>query len=250
MHKDNNMPRRQRRAYEMHSKTKEYKNRIKYAEENIKIILEDNELQPIIEFSGGKDSIVLTSMVIQQDNTIPVWNYHPGYAQSSKQLFRSEKTNNEILKTLNSMKPRPLDVYIDNEPTMNPNYRIGDYFNLLFEYMEKKECNLELLGIRGQESCTRKQRVKQQLVHREQDRIVSFPIKDLTVDDVWAYIVVNDIYYTSHYDKYGPVYGWDNVRFTCHFNENDVYTGGNYFFDKILYNDEVHEQPKQSGGEK
>ena len=33
MHKDNNMPRRQRRAYEMHSKTKEYKNRIKYAEE-------------------------------------------------------------------------------------------------------------------------------------------------------------------------------------------------------------------------
>ena len=82
------------------------------------------------------------------------------------------------------------------------------------------------------------------------DRIVSFPIKDLTVDDIWAYIVVNDIYYTSHYDKYGPVYGWDNVRFTCHFNENDVYTGGNYFFDKILYNDEVHEQPKQSGGEK
>ena len=53
------------------------------------------------------------------------------------------------------MKPRPLDVYIDNEPTMNPNYRIGDYFNLLFEYMEKRECNLELLGIRGQESCNK-----------------------------------------------------------------------------------------------
>ena len=238
------MPRRQRRAYEMHSKTSEYKERIAYAEENIQLILDDPELKPVIEYSGGKDSIVLTHMVTKQDNKIPVWNYHPGYAQSTKQLFRSEETQNEILKTLHTMNPKPVYIFIDNEPTGKQDYKINPYFDLLFSYMDLKDCNLELLGIRGQESCTRKERVKQPLVHIEDERVVSFPIKDLTVDDVWAYILTNDIYYTSHYDKYGPIYGWDKVRFTCHFNENDVYTGGNYFFDKIMYNDTVHEQPQ------
>lgn len=245
MHKDNNMPRRQRKAYEYHAKTQAYKNNIRKAENNIREILRNPLYAPIVEYSGGKDSIVLTDMVMRQDNNIPVWNYHPGYAQSIKQLFRSEETQNEILKTLHTMKNIPESIYVANMPTMDKNYRIGDYFKLLFEYMEKKECNLELLGIRGQESVTRKHRVKQDLVHLEGNRVVSFPISHLSCDDVWAYIITNDIYYTSHYDKYGPVYGWDRVRFTSHFNENDVYTGGNYFFDKIMYSGEVNEQPKR-----
>lgn len=245
MHKDNNMPRRQRKAYEYHAKTPQYKNNIRKAEQNIHEILDNPEYDPVIEYSGGKDSIVLTDMVMRQDNTIPVWNYHPGYAQSTKQLFRSEKTQIQISKTLHTMKKVPESIYIANMPTPDKDYRIGDYFKLLFEYMEKKNCNLELLGIRGQESTTRKQRVKQDLVHVEGNRVVSFPIKHLTCDDIWAYILTHDIYYTSHYDKYGPVYGWDKVRFTSHFNENDVYTGGNYFFDKIMYSNEVNEQPKR-----
>lgn len=244
MHEDNMMPRRQRRAYEIHAKSNEYKQRIREAKQNIHEILSEKEFKPVIEYSGGKDSIVLVDLVMRQDNTVPVWNYHPGYAHSINQLFRSQNTQDEIIKTLHTMKNVPETVHVANIPADDENYLIRDYFEVLFEYMQLNELNLELLGIRGQESVTRKQRVKQDLVHLESNRVVSFPISNLTVDDVWAYIITNDIYYTSHYDKYGPIYGWDNVRFTSHFNENDLYTGGNYFFDRIMYHDEINEQPK------
>ena len=57
MHPDNNMPRRNRRSYEMHSKHKSYIDNIKLAQENISNILE-SKYNPVIEYSGGKDSLV------------------------------------------------------------------------------------------------------------------------------------------------------------------------------------------------
>ena len=108
--------------------------------------------------------------------------------------------------------------------------------------MKKRGCNLELLGIRGSESVTRKHRVKGPLIRKEGQRRVAFPIRHLTVDDVWAYIVTNDLFYVSHYDKYGPIYGYDKVRFTSHFNKNELDVGGSYFFDRIVLSDEANQQ--------
>ena len=44
----------------------------------------------------------------------------------------------------------------------------------------------------------------------------------------------------SHYDKYGGIYGYDNVRFTSHFNKNELDVGGSFFFDKIVFSDEAN----------
>ncbi len=235
------MPRRTLAAYMMHSKTKEYKKQIRIAENNIKEILSKKIYSPVLEYSGGKDSIVMVDLFMKQDNTLPVWNYHPGYAWSIRTLFRSPKIQDDIEKTLKTMNPTPTTTHTSNIPPITEDgqcidrgYRIEDYFDCLFRYMDSHDLNVECLGIRGQESCTRKLRVQAPLVHVEKDRVVSFPISHLSVDDVWAYIVSNDIYYCSHYDKYGEIYGYENCRFTSHYNENDVYTGGSYFFDKIM----------------
>ena len=86
LHPDNNMPRRTRRTYEMHSKHKSYRDNIKLAEDNISEIL-TSKYNPIIEYSGGKDSLVLLHMIMQQDNTIPIFNFHPGYGKYCKQIY-------------------------------------------------------------------------------------------------------------------------------------------------------------------
>lgn len=235
------MPQNTQKAYMMHSKTDTYKKNIRKAEQNITKILTNPELRPVIEYSGGKDSIVLTDLIMKQDNNIPVWNYHPGYAQSTQTLFRSTKIQKEIEYTLTTLNHTPLTIHTSNIPPLNKNglctdqeYRIKDYFDCLFEYMDNEQLNLELLGIRGQESITRRERVKQPLVHIEYDRVVSFPISHLTTDDIWAYIISNDIYYCSHYDKYASTYGYEKCRFTSHYNENDLATGGSVYFDKIM----------------
>ena len=238
MHPDNNMPRRNRRSYEMHSKHKSYIDNIKLAQENISNILE-SKYNPVIEYSGGKDSLVLLHMVMQQDNTIPIYNYHPGYGKYCKQQYRSQKTHNELMKSAEIA--GAMDLTVVNTPFWNgEKYLIGDYFPMLFDFMEKRECDLELLGIRGSESVTRKHRVKGPLIRMEGQRRVSFPIRHLTVDDIWAYILVNDLYYVSHYDKYGSIYGYDKARFTSHFNKNELDVGGSFFFDKIVFSDEAN----------
>lgn len=237
LHSKNNMPRRTRQGYEMHSRTQEYKKRIKEAEKNVETIL-SSEYNPILEYSGGKDSLVLLHLFMQQNDDLPVYNYHPGYGRHSKQLYRSQEVHQELLEAARIAGAKDLTVV--NTPFCRENYLIGDYFDLLFKLMKEKECNLEILGIRGEESITRKHRVKGKLIKKEGQRLVCFPIRHLTVDDIWAYILTNDLFYVTHYDKFGPIYGWDKVRFTSHFNENEVELGGNYFFDRIVYPNDVN----------
>lgn len=242
MHPDNNMPRRTRKSYEMHSNHKSYKDNIKLAKENIAKILK-SEYNPVIEYSGGKDSLVLLHLVMQQDNFIPIFNYHPGYGKYSKQIYRSQKTHNELMRSAEIA--GAMDLTVVNTPFWNgEKYLIGDYFPMLFNFMEKRGCDLELLGIRGDESISRKHRVKGQLIRIEGQRRLAFPIRHLTVDDVWTYIITNDLYYISHYDVYGKIYGYDKVRFTSHFNENEVDVGGSYFFDKIVLSNEANLKAK------
>lgn len=234
------MPRRTRRTYEMHSRHEDYQQRIQLAKDNVKAIL-NSQYYPVIEYSGGKDSIVLLHLVMQEDNTIPIYNYHPGYGKYSKQIYRSQKTHSELMRSAEIAGAMDLEVY--NTPFWNgEEYLIGDYFPMLFNFMKKRGCDIELLGIRGQESITRKHRVKGPLIRMEGQRRVAFPIRHLTVDDIWAYIITNDLYYVSHYDKYGPLMGYDKVRFTSHFNENELDVGGSYNFDKIMFSDEANQK--------
>ena len=242
MHKDNNMPRHYRLAYEMHSKRQDYKDRITRAQKNIQKINNNKKYNPVLEFSGGKDSIVLLHMAMQINNQIPVFNYHPGYAPVTKQLFRSQSDHHEIIKSAISCAVQ--NMYVANTPyCTGKNYKILEYFPCLFGFMDAQNLNMELLGIRGEESSTRRQRVKGELVRVEGQRVVSFPISHLTTEDVWAYIITNNLYYISHYDKYGKVQGYENVRYTSHFNNNELNVGGGAYFDGILFSDERNETP-------
>lgn len=237
LHPDNDMPRRTRRTYEMHSKHKSYRDNIKLAEDNISEIL-NSKYNPVIEYSGGKDSLVLLHMIMQQDNTIPIFNFHPGYGKYCKQIYRTQKTHNELMRSAEIA--GAMDLTVVNTPFWNgEKYLIGDYFPMLFSFMKKRDCDLELLGIRGEESISRKHRVKGPLIKIEGQRRVAFPLRHLSTSDIWAYILTNDLYYVSAYDVNGKIYGYDKARFTSQYNENNSRSG---FMDRVLFPDESNEQ--------
>ena len=231
------MPRRTRMGYEMHSKHKDYNQRVREAENNIRTILKSG-YKPVIEYSGGKDSLVLLHMVMQQDNTIPVWNFHPGYGKYCKQIYRTQETHNQLMRSAEIA--GAMDLTAVNTPFWNgEKYLIGDYFPMLFSFMKKRGLDLELLGIRGEESLSRKSRVKGSLIRKEGSRRVAFPLRYLTTDDVWAYILTHDLYYVEAYDVNGKIYGYDKARFSSMYNENNSRSG---YMDKVLFSEEANEQ--------
>jgi 3'-phosphoadenosine 5'-phosphosulfate sulfotransferase (PAPS reductase)/FAD synthetase len=243
MHQDNNMPRRTRRGFELHTKHDEYKNRLKEAKENIQTIL-NSYYNPVIEFSGGKDSLVLLNLFCKEDPTLPVFYYVPSYSYNAEQIHASIKTVKNVIKSAEST--GATNIHNMNLPIKeNGVYNCRDYFPLLFECMEKWDCDLEVLGIRGGESITRKHRVKGPLIRNEGNRMVTFPIRHLTVDDVWSYIITEDLFYNPQYDVMGPLYGWDKVRFTSNYNENNLAVGGQYYFEGIFFNSERNEEVNQ-----
>lgn len=228
----------------MRTKQKEYKKRILEAQNNVKEIL-NSAYNPILEYSGGKDSIVLTHLVMQEDNKIPVFNHHPGYGKFSKQIYRTQKTHKEIIKIAKIIGVK--DLTVTNTPFCTPDphdYLIQDYFYELFKVMKTKGCNLELLGIRGEESVTRKHRVKGPLIRKENHRTVAFPVRYLSWMDIWAYIVENNLKYPSEYDIRAKIVGYDKVRFTSTYNENALYQGGSCYMDGVLFPEERNEVAK------
>jgi 3'-phosphoadenosine 5'-phosphosulfate sulfotransferase (PAPS reductase)/FAD synthetase len=233
MHSESGMPKKWQFIFIKHSKTSEYKKHLSETEQNIAKILSDNKYKPVIEYSGGKDSLVLLKLVMAQDPTIPVWNFHPGYSEYFKRLHRSQETHEEVMKS--AYQTGTQDITVDNTPYTKKDSEILEYFPLLFNFMKKRKLNLELLGHRKDESLARKKRLAGNLIKKEGSRRVCFLLRDWTWKDIWAYIITNDLYYISHYDTYGVIDGYDKARFTSHFNKNELKLGGTYYFDKITH---------------
>lgn len=229
------MPRRWRKLFEMHSKTEGYKKRVKTAEINIKQIL--NTEKPVVLYSGGKDSLVLLDMVMKQNNNIPIYYSDSGYDYESKQVKMPREMTEDIIKIGKEVGAKIL--YSCGHKT--PNSRL--FFSNLFKVMKKHGCNVELLGIRGGESVTRRERVKGPLVRIEGSRRVAFPLRYLDWKDIWAYLVMNDIRYLEYYDKYAQIEGYDKVRLTSRFSRGMIHKGGSFYLDGVLMPEYRNERP-------
>ena len=231
---DYNMPRRTKQSYLWHSKHEDYLEHVKEANKNIEYVLEN--YKPVLLYSGGKDSLVLLHMVMQHTTDVPVYYHDYGYDYESEQKKMPEDFTKEILEIAYETKAE--HIHISNPSST-------DFFGQLFKYMEKEGLNLELLGIRGGESITRKNRVKGSLVRKEGVRTLAFPIRYLTTDDIWAYLVSNNVRYLSYYDYYARLDGYDKVRFTIRFSNGLLHNGGSKYIDGVLLNDYRNEQPKR-----
>ncbi len=213
------------RTFELWAETEEYKNHIRTAVKNIKTITKTK--RSIVLYSGGKDSSVLLHMCVRIEKTIPVYFFNAGYDYESKQMKMPPQVVKEITENAKSYGASNIYVRGGAGPSSKR------FFYYLSELKRELDIEVELLGIRQEESILRKIRAST-LIKKEGERTVSFPIKDLSWKDVWAYIVSNNMRYLSIYDKYANILGWDKVRFTMLFSKGLMHMGGSYYLDGVL----------------
>lgn len=230
------MPDEWRELFKLWAETDDYKKRIHEAENNIKQIL--NTENPVVLYSGGKDSLVLLHMTMKQNDNVPVYYSDSGYDYESQQIKMPKKMTDEIIE-------------VGKEAGANILYSCGHknpnskrFFGNLFRVMKKHNCDVELLGIRGGESTRRARRVKGPLIQMDGTRRVSFPIRDLDWRDIWAYLISNNVRYLEYYDQYAVVEGgYDKVRLTSRFSRGMIHKGG-YYIDCVMMPEYRNEKPE------
>jgi len=215
-------------TFKLWAKMGKYKQRIREARENIRAVLEKEKC--IVLYSGGKDSSVVLHLCMQINRRTPVYFFNAGYDYGSKQMKMPTKVMAEIIENAKSYGAKHIYIRGGKGPSSK------QFFGHLVELKRKLGVEVELLGIRKEESVTRKIRARRDgLVQCEGGRRVCFPIKDLSWMDVWAYIVSNGMPYLSIYDKYAKVLGWDKARFTMLFSRGLMHMGGLYYVDGVLF---------------
>jgi 3'-phosphoadenosine 5'-phosphosulfate sulfotransferase (PAPS reductase)/FAD synthetase len=211
-------------TFELWSETEEYKKHIRESKLNIKSI---KDKKCIILYSGGKDSSVLLHLCMQIDRQIPVYFFNAGYDYESQQMKMPSSIVKEIIQNAKLLGAKTIYVRGGYGPTSKR------FFGYLSDIKKKHNIEVELLGIRQEESSTRKIRAKIMFKY-EGNRRVCFPIRHLTWKDVWGYIISNKLPYLSIYDKYADLVGWNKVRFTHLFSKGLLHWGGSYYLDGFL----------------
>lgn len=228
------MPDEWREMFELWAELPEYAARIEEAKNNIKQILITE--WPAVLYSGGKDSLVMLHIVMQQNNNIPVYYSDSGYDYESQQIKMPKAMTDEIVEVGREAGAKIL--YSCGHKTPNSKR----FFGNLFRVMKKHNCTVELLGIRGAESTRRTRRVKGPLIQMDGTRRVAFPLRDLDWRDIWTYLITNNIRYLSYYDKYAAVEGYDKVRLTSRFSQGMAHKGG-YYIDCVMMPEYRNERP-------
>ena len=198
-------------TFKLWSETEEYKGKI---EESKKVITKAFTYykNPYIAYSGGKDSIVMLHLVLQQKPNIDIWHFDHGKALMPREIEREIIHNARLLgaKNLIIKTSKQLD-----KESARWDYKIwyNSFFGILNSVTKERGWDGVFLGLRQEESIKRKIRAKEFFNGSE-----CYPLANWTWKDVWAYIVSNNLPYPSIYDRYAEVLGYDKVRLVTFFD--------------------------------
>ncbi len=193
------------------AETAEFRNKVKKAKDIIKSKLKLSG-KKYIAYSGGKDSAVLLHLILQFDKKILVYHYYREKYMPAKfekeTIFIAKKIGAE-----NFFIVKGADTY-------------KTLFGKIIPELYEKGYRYSFIGLRKDESINRRNRIK---ANRSLSKIIEvWPIQDFNWLDVWAYLFKNKVPIHSAYKIYGPVIGWDQVRFVNFFNpKHDIYGSPN-----------------------
>jgi 3'-phosphoadenosine 5'-phosphosulfate sulfotransferase (PAPS reductase)/FAD synthetase len=206
------MNERWRETFLTFSKLEEHRKRVETAKAIIQKALRVCK-KPYVAFSGGKDSLCVLHLVssMQKDVFVVHWDYG--------RYFIPRDLHEEILEIAKQFSSKVMVFTSDRyEKEKRKAYNVlgEEFFEKIVPKLMEEGFDCVLLGLRKEESSSRRVRIKNQLYLTPIREF--YPIANWTWLDVWAYIVSNNIKYLSIYDKYGEVLGYDRARFTTLFD--------------------------------
>jgi 3'-phosphoadenosine 5'-phosphosulfate sulfotransferase (PAPS reductase)/FAD synthetase len=206
----------------------EFHERISQASDQIKKVCE--QYKPILLYSGGKDSLVMLHLAMQIDPEMPVYHFNEGFDGERGTWRFPPAVEAEAIQNARAVGAKNL--YVRGGGSAGPSAR--RFFGNLYEVMRQTHTDIEMMGHRAAESKGRKRRISAHILH-EGHRTIFAPLKDLRTEDIWAYILSNNLCYASNYDRYGPLVGWMNARFTSMFSYAMTSKGGGVIIDGMLF---------------
>jgi phosphoadenosine phosphosulfate reductase len=215
-----------RETFKIWSKIEEYQKRI---EESKKIIAEafQRYKRPYVAYSGGKDSIVMLHLVLQQNQDIDIWHWDHGRALMPRKIERKLIKNAYAIgaKNLLIKSAKALD---KEEARWNYKFWYKSFFGILNRVSKDRDWDGLFIGIRHEESLKRKRQYKKTFINQS-----CYPLLNLTWKDVWAYIISNNLPYPAMYDIYAEILGYDKVRLVTFF-DNEFEKLGSPYIDGVL----------------
>jgi len=181
--------------------------------ETITKIRNTNFKNPIVSFSGGKDSTVTTNLFCKfyPNTTILHWDYGRYYIPDKyrKQIKKIMESNSKNIRIETSTK-------YEIQKRNAINILGSEYMGKLLPRLIHEGYDVTITGIRNQES---KKRSFKNFFQTGYGGMLEFcPIIHWRTEDVWAYIFSNNLQYLSYYDEYSKLIPILDVRFVTIFD--------------------------------
>jgi 3'-phosphoadenosine 5'-phosphosulfate sulfotransferase (PAPS reductase)/FAD synthetase len=194
----------ERRRFELHADTADYRSRLSTARAHIKR-LSDRFDNPCLHVSGGKDSMVLWHLSLQDCGfEWPVYHFDNG-------LLNVPGVTGLVRETAADWGAecyiRTSEAANDEEMVVKEGHGYNGYWGQYWNLVSEHGWNARVIGIRAAESPQRRDRFTgSPPVDIDDNDVAVAPIHHLKTADVWAYIVDNDLRYHGIYDKQGELY--------------------------------------------
>jgi phosphoadenosine phosphosulfate reductase len=166
--------------------------------------------QPFVSFSGGKDSTVLTHLVLRVAPTVTVLHWDFGRA------FVPRPLHEQIVQNARALGARRLR--IETSPAYEHLGRrarnvLGRHLiGWLLPRMAQQGYDLSFVGLRAEESGKRRRRLRAGAALSAIREV--WPLMDWRWLDIWAYIVEHNLPYLALYDDAAAIVGYATARFT------------------------------------
>lgn len=213
------MPDAKKEQYRLTTKLPRYKRRIAEAEEAIRKVVASAE-NPAVSFSHGKDSLVCMEIALKIKPDILVINIDRGFggdvpevAEMYQRYANERGINYHRVPATKSV----LDLCIE---AGSVDKLSGDMMKTnLMEAVEiaRKKFNVDcfITGLRAEENKRRSYIRRLGTVHfSKSDNILRCnPVLNWMGEDIWAYIVSNNIPYAAWYDEHAIFHGYEESRY-------------------------------------
>jgi len=199
-----------RETFLLHSRTDEFRAKVKEAEGIVADAL-NRYRKPYVAFSGGKDSTVMLHIVLKHQPDIMV--HHWDYGIYMPRQFEKEVRENAKRLGVRNLRIESSELYYQDHK--GPIWYKEFFGRVLPEYV-CEGYDVVFVGLRKEESIKRRMRISKNKSLSKIKEI--WPLSSWTWMDVWGYIISLELPYLSVYNVYGPVVGWDRVRFSTFFD--------------------------------